>query len=627
MMITKRQLLVTILIFLILLMLFMGFQIGKEAVSSSPRNPYASDISAKEPETDKNSGFLVLSGNEGPAELTLPDTWVLYLGSEESDYAGTVGEWAGYTGTPVVLSRRLPVENGAALPALLMVEPDFVKGCSRQIAQMMEQGVDVIFLALPDCAEVEADALLQELLGIRAIRQPEIGLRGIHLFSGFLLGGERIFEADGGAGTEKQDLDLHVPWYSVRVGTKTFMRGILGEADLVRAQDSKLKNEDMPAILWRSHFGEGEAYAVNGRYMANRRIGIGLLQAMMYERADCLLYPVVNAQLFTVANFPMLTDENAAEVLRIYGRSVEKVQTDIITPMLITLSSKHGSKPSCFLSVRYDPDDAALPRQGALQTYLPIVGEMNGELAFSADSPGTAASVEEKIRSDWSYYKAEGLEYRLTAALVSSEGLSALEGALEQAGIRDIRTIATSDYSEQRPVVGYLSPGVTCQQATSDLTRHSFTDELELLGVQTMLAYGNGFYNMADTFYPKSAADEWQNISRAVFSNLTTYNHPFRAEDRVTVTESDARIRSYLSLRYDAERKGDVLSVTISGDTWTGSGYFILRTHDEVIESIDGGSYVPLEENAYLISAGQETLELRLASSLSALVNMEGRNR
>jgi hypothetical protein len=189
-----------------------------------------------------------------------------------------------------------------------------------------------------------------------------------------------------------------------------------------------------------------------------------------------------------------------------------------------------------------------------------------------------------------------------------------------------VRTVSAAGDSAEYPIIGYLSEAVTLQQA-SDLRRHSFTDELELLGVQTARAYDNGYYDMAGAFYPRMETEEWQNASREVFSNLTTYSAPFRAEDCLTAAESDGRIRTYLSLSWDEVRDGDAVTLTINGSGGAETSYFLLRTHDETIESMAGGTFEKIEENAYLIAAEEKRIELKLSSSLSALVNMEGSSR
>ena len=630
MMITRRQFFVTIVIFLTLLLLFMGFQIGREMVSAPGVNKHIAAVAPNGKSSAALPNFYESDQSGKPEGLSEQDEWVLYLGEKNGAYAATAKEWSYYTKIPVVHAAKLPDVSASALPDIVMIEPDFVRGRSDHIAELMEKGVDFIFMSLPEYDYVTSDDKLRKILGIYRTVQKEIDLRGVHLFKGFLLGGERIFEEETAAEANdkhenRQDLELKIPWYSVRTRTKTYMRGTLSDEDMETANEKKYKNEDMPAIIWRSCFGNGEAYAVNGSYLKNRRAGMGILQAMMYERKPYSVYPVINAQVFSVAHFPILTDENAAQVEKIYGRTVTKAQTDIMLPMFITLASNSGKKPGFFLSVKYDRSDPAQPQKGILKTYLSMIDEMHGELALSADNLGKNSAGE--LTADYDFISSEAPDYRITAVMSAADRLSRLPETLEAAGARDIRTVSTSAYSESLPIFGYLNESVTWQQTTSSLKRHTFTDELELLGVQTLLAYSNSVCSMAEAFYPQNKKDEWQNSSRVIFSNLTTYSHPFRAEDNLTVTESDDRIRAYLGLQYKAERSGDVITVTSEGVSGDGVNRFILRTHDERIESVSGGAYELLEENAYLISAQREKTEIRLTSSHSSFVVMEGSNR
>ena len=150
---------------------------------------------------------------------------------------------------------------------------------------------------------------------------------------------------------------------------------------------------------------------------------------------------------------------------------------------------------------------------------------------------------------------------------------------------------------------------------------HSFTDELELLGVQTLLAYSHSYYDLEKAFRPDSEEDEWHFSSQRVFSNLTTYNAPFSAMDKLTLTESDARIRSYLSLEYSEKRTGNTVTVH-TGDR-EGEAYFSLRTHNEEIVSVTGGSYKKIETDAYLITAEPGDTEIELTSSLALITDMK----
>ena len=45
------------------------------------------------------------------------------------------------------------------------------------------------------------------------MEQNEVTLDGIHLFEGFLLGGEVIYQAKDEEEEKNQDMDLKIPWY------------------------------------------------------------------------------------------------------------------------------------------------------------------------------------------------------------------------------------------------------------------------------------------------------------------------------------------------------------------------------------------------------------------------------
>ena len=55
---------------------------------------------------------------------------------------------------------------------------------------------------------------------------------GIHLYSGFLLGGEAIYKADTDEEEKNQDMDLVFPWYHLTNGTKIYMKGMLEDSEI-----------------------------------------------------------------------------------------------------------------------------------------------------------------------------------------------------------------------------------------------------------------------------------------------------------------------------------------------------------------------------------------------------------
>lgn len=85
---------------------------------------------------------------------------------------------------------------------------------------------------------------------------------------------------------------------------------------------------------------------------------------------------------------------------------------------------------------------------------------------------------------------------------------------------------------------------------------------------------------------------------------------------KTTLSESDGRVRTFLNLDYQQKRVDDTIYLEISGSD---GGWFILRTHGEKITGMDGGTYVEIEEDAYLINAERQEVEIHLERSRGLL--------
>ena len=64
---------------------------------------------------------------------------------------------------------------------------------------------------------------------------------------------------------------------------------------------------------------------------------------------------------------------------------------------------------------------------------------------------------------------------------------------------------------------------------------------------------------------------------------------------------------------YRCSRTGDTIRLQVEGIT--GPVWFILRTHNEAVSEMEGGSWQKLEEGAYLIEAAQRDVSLNLEST------------
>ena len=79
-------------------------------------------------------------------------------------------------------------------------ETDFLMQC-------VEKGTHLVFSSLPDVSVVRRNKAVRELLGIRRISASETTVEGIHLYGGFLLGGEVIYKAEEKEEEKYQDME------------------------------------------------------------------------------------------------------------------------------------------------------------------------------------------------------------------------------------------------------------------------------------------------------------------------------------------------------------------------------------------------------------------------------------
>ena len=104
---------------------------------------------------------------------------------------------------------------------------------------------------------------------------------------------------------------------------------------------------------------------------------------------------------------------------------------------------------------------------------------------------------------------------------------------------------------------------------------YSFKSALLYKSLLTSLGYTNVLVDMNNVIWPEGKDDEWQNYFDHLYSYVTTYWSDRLAFDATTISESDARIRRMLSVRYSTDKKeDDQIVLTSSG---ADENYFILR--------------------------------------------------
>lgn len=597
-MVSRRKYISIFIIMAALLFLFQSFQVFKEGGSKYDTNEYV------QKEAQTAGGGWQLNRME-PGDAGLQDgAFVLLLSAEGSGVSEVAAQWCAYTKRTLVVADRAEdaFGEGMARPELLLIDSGALHlGTDEMLlAGLAQEGVPMVFCNLPEAAVLKEDEALLSLLGIRRVASEAVTVEGLHLFSGFFLGGEMIFAPETPEEEEMLDLELEIPWYITGKGTKTYMAGIW--------EEDGTEPEEFPAVIWRNCYENAFVFAVCGGYMEDAA-GLGILDAIVYELSSYTLYPVVNANSVTVVGYPVLADENAEEIGKLYSRSPEALQRDVIWPGILAMADRFGLRFTFCMTPQYDYTDQTEPKEGTLSFYLRQMRQIGAE-AGGMFPYTEAASLNEKLECDRLFRQSEGSGYRYCAWYVGEEITPEAAQVLEGESGEEIRTLVCGGACQP---VSYYQEKITLQAVTGSAQRVTYSQLFRKRSLETALGYSNVLLDMRNVIWPQSEEDHWEKASDVISGNLGTYWADTGCFDKTVLSESDQRIRSFLNLDYRAERADETITLYVTGageEAW-----FLLRTHGEDIGEAKGASCEKVEEGVWLLRVFSEKVTLQMKSA------------
>ena len=559
----------------------------------------------------QNDGKNVWKNEElDPASVGTTDRrYVLFVGDSSSDMAEAVSRWCTYAKWDISKCSSMEKfkENDKNLPGMLILESEkyALDDNLKKIEELEQKGVIIVFGCLEDPKNIEKNQELQDFLGIYKIVSKKTELTGAKLFEGLLLGGEVVYETpEDKDERDRQDLQLNVPWYQVGSGTKTYMVGLLDQSK----QKETVENEELPTLIWRNGIRNGSIFCVVGDYMKDS-MALGLLDGMVAEASSYYIYPVVNAQNLSMINFPVFADENNEQMMELYSQSITGMARDIMWPSLISIVEKGGLKMTCFMQPQTNYEDGIEPTSRDLVFYLKQMKEQNAEAGLSLQYKN-AESLRDKLNQDAEFFRKADSSYKYGAAYTEEKDLDIVKALMNTELMKNVSTLVC-EYTEDEPVISYCTDSVTLQSVTSDGMNYTYSDGIRMRSIQSSLGYTNVMLNMQKIFWPERKKDRWQIMQKRFSSNLLTYWKNFTGFDSTTLSESNTRTRTFLNLDFSETRTDDAIILKTSES----GSWFILRTHGEEIEEIEGGTQKKLEDNVYLIQAQDTTVKIQVKTA------------
>lgn len=612
-MVSRRNYITIAIMFLILFFMFQFTGVMKDRLNQYDVNEY--EVNAQ---TDLNAQDAF----DAEAVHASSTPKVVYIGSSGADEREVVRWWCTYSKRAFsgYTSLKDCTFTEGNEPDMIVLDGRLVK-TEDDIALLTKwnkAGIDLVFSQMPAVATIRQSLPLENLLGIYRVLQDEVQLTGMHLFDGFLLGGEAIYEAKDAEEEElRQDMNITIPWYVTGAGTKTYMVGLITDevykeimTEQLRAayatiDENSVENMVLPAVIWRHGMTDASVFCVNGGFLSDIS-GVGILEAMVAEANSYDIYPVVNAQNFVVANFPAFTSENEQEMQYLYSQSASAVYKEVIWPSLSALNTRTKMKMTCMITPQFDYEDALEPDGSSVSYYLKLLKEEHDEVGLSGTSTSQLA-ISDKLSIDDNFWKANAPEYVFQSLYLSD---SAQKETLSDREKESLRTLVVDGEDATTPIVSYDASGLTEQRVTSGGETHTFMDDFKLKSMETALAYSNITLDLFKVTYPDSDEDSWQNLMKKISANVATYWKDYESFEQTTLSAADLRIRRFLALDYKQERKDDTIYVSI--DHFDEEAWFLLRLNGEDLDSVKGGEYVQIEDGVYLIDAQEANISVQV---------------
>lgn len=576
----------------VLFFMFPFFQVVKESENPYNENEYAE--------------VIALSGTERWVASETEPPEILFLGEGGTEMANVIEQWCRYTKRSIAYAdspEQMQELMKEGTPEMLLIDGLMLRLPEQEeaLAGLADSGVVMVFLRIPFVTDIRASAELRDMLGISLVASSAKTVEGIQVFPGFLLGGGVTYKIFHEGDEELQDLELEMPWYKLGRGTKVYMTGLL---------DEKLEErEEFPPVMWRNNYKGTFIYAVNGSYMTHVS-GIGFLDSFVYEMQDYTLYPVVNAQNVSVTNYPGLAEENGDKMKEFYSRSPSAFQQDVMWPGIAAAADTYGRKLTCFFMTQFNYRDTEEPSEKDLVFLLQQLKEIDGEAGQSFDHAG-GITVAEKMARDQMFWDQSGIPYQFSA-FYAGYMLEYDERVLLDSGqLPDVRTVVT-DYRRGDSMIGYYNDDITMQCLTANANEYTYSTDLYRRCLETALGYSNWLMDMRPALWPQTDEDRWEKYFDHLASNVGSYWGLKNGFDCTTLTESDGRVRSLLNLTYDQSRQGDTVTINVQN---VGEAWFLLRTHGETVEDMQGGEYRMLEEDVYLLHTTEAAVQIRLGGT------------
>ncbi len=477
------------------------------------------------------------------------------------------------------------------------------------LSQMNLIGVPIVFSGLPATEFISAQSKLADLMGVRKIVSSSQQLDAVELFSGFLLGSNMTY----------RELMPVVPYFLLKPGYEVYMTGLLDDQKKLG-----IRNEDLPPVIWRFSTNTGQVFIFNGDYLS-RHDDVGFFYGVLANLTNNFVYPVINAQTVDFLNFPFLSSENDAEMFARYDQRSDQLVSNVVLSQVVSSLYSSDNKLSAFFSSGFDFQslNGQVMDPEMLRMYLRVIVGQKGEMGLSGYEYSGKYGME-KLSHD--VYLLNNMIPGYSVVSFSTGGMPE-ETYLPQLSpgglLEKIRTVLVP-LTEGDDIAGvsFLTDNAVRIPVTSNGYSHTDEEDLSMRSMETALGYSSISVDMKKLVYPESEEDDWTEMGKGWSKNAVTYWKPFKAFNRVTISEAGNAARTFLNLDYKVSSSENGVWIRINN--FKNAAYFILKTNDCRIKTISHAESKPIQKGIYLIKAEDSVVSITVQKNQVLSVSGSG---
>lgn len=531
---------------------------------------------------------VAIIGNENNYESNLCVEWCIY---QKKAYARFDDLQEFYTNTSKNCTLLLVNSMVVNTPSDIKI---LEKACTYKI--------HIIFTSLPETDLILNSDGLKNILGIHSLKTDAYRADGITIYENFLLGGK----------TSYKKLKKTIPYFKLRSGIKAYIVG-----NIKHQKKQKIKNEDLPPILWRYHTGKNFVFAVNADFFSDHT-GLGMLTAMLAETGDYLLYPIVNAQTVVCQNYPYLSNENTDIISEKYYYETQSLCQNVLWPDIISILDATGEKFSGMISPKLEYSNSLEGvSSNTISFYYKQTELVKGNLGLSGDQMESALFYKKKLKFDTEMFQQKVPSYLFTIFSPGKmpESIYKLYLTSKTENIlSNIRTLVLDKENQQSPVISFYNDKIVSMSNTINGFSHDADEDLYLKSIETALGFSSVSLDFTQVYYPSKDRDDWTRLTKNLSRYLNTYWAEFRKGfEQTTVAEADKKARRFLALNFNTFKQGNTINLSI--DNFYQNASFILKLPNGRITSIKGADFKKLENNVYVIDAVKKNVVITVADS------------